>query len=73
MTIHVHEVALVDYDAKYILVDPDRNVAVFVYETDFTETARYLMDGAGWPVDYTVGEYICTLDELHTTHPELFI
>ena len=73
MTIHVHKSTVADYYNRYILVDPDRNVAVFVCKTDFTEFAQDLMNGAGWTVDYTVGKYICTLDELYTKHPELFI
>ena len=73
MTIHVHEVAVDYYDNKYVLVDPDRNVAAFVYSTDFTETAQYLTDRGGWTVDYTVGPFICTYDELYTKHPEYFI
>ena len=73
MTIHVHKSTIADYYNKYILVDPNRNVAVYVGESNFTEFAQDLIDGGGWTVDCTVGEYICTLDELHDKYPELLI
>ena len=73
MTIHVHKAIQNSFDAKFILVDPDRNVAVFVYDTEFAEFAKDLIVGAGWTVNHTVGEYICTLDELHNKYPELLI
>ena len=72
MTIHVHKTATYR-DAKYVLVDPARNAALFVYNTEFDQHAKDLIAGAGWVIDDEVGEYLCTLDELHTKHPELFI